>query len=194
MIPRLIGLKTRAVANRTLARNIARPRNLPTSFHTRVVLRNSLESSPPGKKQRLSLKELSKKYGWTAVGVYFALSAIDLPLCFLFVHSMGQEKSQEIEKRIKEFLGRNTEKDPNQEISEADSKWGTLLTELGIAYAIHKSVFIFVRIPATAAITPWAVRTLQKWGFNIGKSATTAGKASLGTPPTTKQRFGSGFF
>src|ERR1700761_6777783 len=30
-------------------------------------------------------KELSRKYGWAAVGVYFGLSALDFPFCFLAV-------------------------------------------------------------------------------------------------------------
>jgi hypothetical protein len=41
-------------------------------------------------------------------------------------------------------------------------------TELALAYAIHKS-FIFIRVPATAAITPKVVKKLRSWGYNIGK-------------------------
>ena len=41
-------------------------------------------------------------------------------------------------------------------------------TELALAYAIHKS-FIFIRLPATAAITPRVVKKLRSWGYNIGK-------------------------
>lgn len=37
------------------------------------------------------LKKLSKEYGWTAVGVYLALSALDFPFCFLFVRVVGTE-------------------------------------------------------------------------------------------------------
>jgi hypothetical protein len=41
-------------------------------------------------------------------------------------------------------------------------------TQLGLAYAIHKS-FIFVRVPLTAAVLPKVVKQLRKWGFDIGK-------------------------
>jgi hypothetical protein len=41
-------------------------------------------------------------------------------------------------------------------------------TELALAYAIHKSL-IFIRVPITAAVTPKVVKTLRKWGFDIGK-------------------------
>ncbi|WWD20915.1 hypothetical protein CI109_105393 [Kwoniella shandongensis] len=37
-------------------------------------------------------KALSKKYGWWAVGVYFALSTLDFSLCFIMVHSVGAER------------------------------------------------------------------------------------------------------
>jgi N-terminal acetyltransferase 2 len=204
MIPRLIGLNTRRLASRTFTRSILKPKS--RSFNTRLALRDATKPTapikPPTPTQKLSLKELSRKYGWAAVGVYLALSAIDLPICFLFVHSMGQEKAQEIQNRILEYLGRtksgvseDDHQEEGQQTSNDKSQWGVLLTEFGIAYAIHKTVFIFVRVPATAAITPWAVKTLQRWGYNIGKSSSTvAGGAALGTTPTKKQRFGSWFF
>ena len=40
-------------------------------------------------------------------------------------------------------------------------------TQLLLAYGLHKSLMIF-RIPLTAAVTPKIVKTLRKWGYNIG--------------------------
>jgi hypothetical protein len=37
-------------------------------------------------------KQLGKEYGWVVTGVYFGLSALDLPLCFLAVRSLGTER------------------------------------------------------------------------------------------------------
>jgi len=34
---------------------------------------------------------MSREYGWTAVGVYFALSALDFPFCFLAVRLIGTD-------------------------------------------------------------------------------------------------------
>lgn len=49
-----------------------------------------------GAKKSLSLserfKKLSREYGWSAVGVYFALSVLDFPFCFLFVRLVGTER------------------------------------------------------------------------------------------------------
>lgn len=38
------------------------------------------------------LKKLSREYGWSAVGVYFALSVLDFPFCFLLVKWVGTER------------------------------------------------------------------------------------------------------
>lgn len=47
-------------------------------------------------KEKLSLsgrfKKLSREYGWSAVGVYFALSVLDFPFCFLLVRIVGTER------------------------------------------------------------------------------------------------------
>ena len=39
---------------------------------------------------------------------------------------------------------------------------------MGLAYLVHKSL-IFFRVPLTAAVLPKVVKTLRKWGYNIGK-------------------------
>ncbi|KAM0344586.1 hypothetical protein ACHAPU_007360 [Fusarium lateritium] len=46
------------------------------------------------------LKKLTKEYGWVTVGVYFALSILDFPFCFLFVRMVGPEKIGEVEHRV----------------------------------------------------------------------------------------------
>lgn len=38
------------------------------------------------------MRKLSREYGWSAVGVYFALSAADFPFCFLAVRVVGTER------------------------------------------------------------------------------------------------------
>jgi hypothetical protein len=38
------------------------------------------------------LKKLSREYGWSAVGVYFALSVLDFPFCFLLVRTVGTDR------------------------------------------------------------------------------------------------------
>ncbi|KAF3936407.1 hypothetical protein ABW19_dt0202717 [Dactylella cylindrospora] len=38
------------------------------------------------------MKQLFKEYGFSAIGVYFLLSVLDFPFCFLFVKTVGTEK------------------------------------------------------------------------------------------------------
>ncbi|RFU76673.1 peptide alpha-n-acetyltransferase [Trichoderma arundinaceum] len=54
-----------------------------------------------GAKKSLTLserfKKLSREYGWSAVGVYFALSVLDFPFCFLLVKVVGTERIGQVE-------------------------------------------------------------------------------------------------
>lgn len=162
------------------------------------------------------LRKLVKDYGYAALGVYLTLSAIDLPLCYLLVHLMGKEQIEEYENKVKQYFGygksdadlqRQQEIDKINEEAEAPTEKGALLpwfswTEFAIAYGLHKSVLIFVRVPLTAMFTPAIVRTLQRWGFNIGSSAAGAGaakgampgKPDFGTPVSKRNKWFSWFF
>jgi N-terminal acetyltransferase 2 len=71
------------------------------SFHRSSRLREDSKPDPSKTKagepeQPLSLsarlKKLSREYGWSAVGVYFALSVLDFPFCFLLVRVVGTER------------------------------------------------------------------------------------------------------
>ncbi|PSK34391.1 hypothetical protein B9Z65_8717 [Elsinoe australis] len=138
------------------------------------------------------MRKLSREYGWSAVGVYFLLSAADFPFCFLAVRIVGTERIGHIEHAVVSAFWRAVEFvvpdwiDKGKAVGETeDGKiregWGveqaqeanegenaSLWTQLVLAYAIHKS-FIFIRVPLTAAVTPKVVKTLRGWGWNIGK-------------------------
>lgn len=64
-----------------------------------------------------------------------------------------------------------------EEAQRENKKEASLATQLALAYAIHKS-FIFLRVPATVALTPKVVKVLRGWGWNIGKRSTKAEKAA----------------
>lgn len=68
---------------------IRRFESTKSSTHTPPTQLNSPEAAP-SLSQRL--KQLSKEYGWTAVGVYLALSALDFPFCFLAVRLLGTDR------------------------------------------------------------------------------------------------------
>ncbi|GAA5868669.1 hypothetical protein JCM3774_003620 [Rhodotorula dairenensis] len=63
-----------------------------------------------------------------------------------------------------------------KDASAKKSKYGTIATTAVLAYAIHKTLFLPVRVGITVAITPRVVRVLQGWGWKVGMAA--------GAPPT----------
>ncbi|OQO02996.1 hypothetical protein B0A48_11280 [Cryoendolithus antarcticus] len=157
------------------------------------------------------LRRLSKQYGWVAVGVYFGLSVIDFPFCFLAVRLAGPERIGKLEHAILSWVGTTFAPvwrvlqpvaesvwdavEPAVEyvmsifrtkpqaielsgaaIDEAASKaekkkaGASIWTELAIAYGIHKTLLIFVRVPLAAALTPKVARVLQSYGWKVGKA------------------------
>lgn len=175
----------------------ARPFSRRMLFHTKHAGRllqkasdaaaTAATTKAPAEPPKKGIKALMSRYGYSALGVYLAFSALDLPIIFFLVHSAGTEKIEELENRVKSYFGFEVSEPPAATVTESVGGvveaaqpvgWRqyvnpTLLTEFGIAYAIHKSL-IFVRVPLTAATTPAVVRMLQRWGFNIGKKAAAA--------------------
>ncbi|PFH55545.1 hypothetical protein XA68_18076 [Ophiocordyceps unilateralis] len=107
---KLFSLETRMAANgsrqwqRSTMRHDAK-RTRPTLYLQRRAFNLSpwRRTAGDGGKapERLSLgarlKKLSKEYGWSAIGVYLALSVLDFPLCFLLVKIVGTEKIGKME-------------------------------------------------------------------------------------------------
>lgn len=158
-----------------------------------------------------------KEYGYSALGIYFGLSMIDLPLCYLLVHSYGKDEIERYENDIKHYFGygvdpeefqRRQQERATTEISSKSKESGILAhfswTELALAYGIHKSL-IFIRLPICAAITPAIVRQLRRWGIGVGTSHISTGSTLLaknkeldatkfGVRPDRKKRWFSWLF
>ncbi|KAK4610383.1 hypothetical protein CLAFUW4_13710 [Fulvia fulva] len=159
---------------------------------TKTSAEEELGSNAP---QSLSerMKAMSRKYGWIVVGIYLGLSVLDFPFCFLAVRWFGTERIANLEHAIIDGFWSQVEKfapslkekrEAKEAIAAAEEaaregsdavmkeakKEGdaSIWTQLLLAYGVHKSL-IFFRIPITLAITPKVVKTLRKWGWNIGK-------------------------
>ncbi|CZT24695.1 uncharacterized protein RCC_10422 [Ramularia collo-cygni] len=161
---------------------------------TRQNSSNASRNEPGGQEpQSLSdrMRAMSRKYGWTVVGIYLGLSALDFPFCFLAVRWLGTDRIAAAEHAVvsrfwavlesvvpslKERRAQNQlaeAEDAVKEASEAvekDAKHepASIWTQLLLAYGVHKSLF-FLRVPLTLAVTPKVVKTLRGWGFQIGK-------------------------
>ena len=57
-------------------------------------------SSTPAPSLSERLRKLSREYGWTALGVYLALSALDFPFCFLAVRMLGTDRIGKLEEQV----------------------------------------------------------------------------------------------
>jgi hypothetical protein len=89
-------------ASRPQARRFTAPLRSPPKrfFHSSKSRRSTNNSAKdpiediPESKLTISqrLKKLSREYGWSAVGVYLALSVLDFPFCFLLVRTVGTDR------------------------------------------------------------------------------------------------------
>jgi Protein of unknown function (DUF1279) len=103
------GVAARRQAQRTYTHlrdwEIASSRILPMLrsrlFHTTRTRRSAFNpkitpNSGSSQEESLSLgqrmRKLSREYGWSALGVYLVLTALDLPFCYLFVGYLGTER------------------------------------------------------------------------------------------------------
>ncbi|KAJ6085924.1 hypothetical protein N7486_010205 [Penicillium sp. IBT 16267x] len=143
---------------------------------------NASEASKDGGSLTQRLRKLSREYGWAALGVYLTLSALDFPICFAAVRLLGVERIGHFEHVVVQSVKnkfpsiwpqtKTPEGDEEDSLVQAEAlkyEEASIWTQLALAYAIHKSVFIFVRVPLTAAVTPKVVKVLRSWGWNIGK-------------------------
>ncbi|RJE22031.1 peptide alpha-N-acetyltransferase Nat2 [Aspergillus sclerotialis] len=160
---------------------------LPNLLRGRAFRRLNSSSTKSGEPASFSqrMRKLSREYGWSALGVYLLLSALDFPFCFAAVRLLGVDRIGHIERVIVDSiksvlpgtgkpqsdLGGDDEENQSQ-LAEAEQRnkgeEASLWTQLALAYAIHKS-FIFFRVPLTAAVTPKVVKVLRRWGWDIGK-------------------------
>ncbi|KAF2864070.1 hypothetical protein K470DRAFT_254399 [Piedraia hortae CBS 480.64] len=162
---------------------LSRTRTVSTRPPWRCHRLNSTQT--PAQKPTSRFKELSRKYGYAAVGVYLGLSVLDFPLCFLAVQWLGTDRIAQAEHAVvKAFwqlvgsvgldMRSNKQEEAPSDVSEieADVKSGkrdaSIWTQLLLAYGVHKSL-IFFRIPLTAAVTPKLVKFLRARGWNIGR-------------------------
>ena len=151
--------------------------------------------SPEATGIKARLKKLSKEYGWVALGVYFGLSLLDFPFCFLAVRLAGPERIGQIEhailtrvkswtepvwNMIEPIVGDwRKEKKAVTEAGETIEDAGeqakrrpaaaSIWTELALAYGIHKTVVIFLRVPLAVALTPKVAKILRGWGYQVGR-------------------------
>ncbi|ORZ08447.1 hypothetical protein BCR42DRAFT_425153 [Absidia repens] len=126
------------------------------------------------------LKQLARTYGPSGVIVYLAIGMVDLGFTVAAIQMMGTDKVKMVEKtvldkynQIKERYGfeptavqDNSDKDTPSTIESEDDDGKPSLTSIFLlAYGIHKTLMLPVRLAITTAITPAVVRKIHTWGW-----------------------------
>lgn len=162
--------------------------NAPRTAHARLFTHfpaklssNSPPSSPdhnstlppnPSLSQRL--KHLIKSYGWYALGVYLVLSALDFGVAFVGVNLLGAEYVSQAAANAKAMVvsmipSRAPEpgRDEIDTLSNGQTSTGQegFYAMLVLAYTIHKTLFLPLRVGLTAAFTPRLVGWLTRKGW-----------------------------
>lgn len=128
---------------------------------------------PPNATLSQRLKHLIKSYGWYALGVYLLLSVADFTVAFAAVNILGAEHVSRVAVSVKEAVsgllparpaepGRD-EMDSASHMRNGGSEgiWAMVV----LAYTIHKTLFLPVRVGLTAAVTPRLVGWLRSRGW-----------------------------
>ncbi|KAF8514154.1 hypothetical protein JB92DRAFT_2920337 [Gautieria morchelliformis] len=139
----------------------------------------SSSSEPP---QTLSgrLKLLIKSYGWYALGVYFVFSTLDFGVAFIAINLLGADQVAYMAASIKSFffdlIGRTPTEHPGEPDSHSTGGSEGLYAMIVLAYTVHKTLFLPIRVGLTAAFTPKLVGWLGRRGWVGADGARRAGR------------------
>ncbi|KAI8065881.1 hypothetical protein BC940DRAFT_303097 [Gongronella butleri] len=112
-------------------------------------------------------KRFMKKYGYVGVGVYLAFSVVDLSLTMATIQVYGAHRVQQMEHYVltkaRSIMGLPPPP-PLSHDAQQNTKpsWTTLFV---LAYGIHKTILLPVRLSLTMAVTPAVSKKLVKYGF-----------------------------
>lgn len=123
------------------------------------------------------LKELTKKYGAVGIIVYLGVGCVDLGVTLGVIQLVGLDKVKALErgvldivyntgerfgiKRKEDVLVTSDKSGMNEDADDTPSFASVFI----LAYGIHKTLLLPVRLGITAAITPAIVRKLHQMGW-----------------------------
>lgn len=85
------------VCSRPGLRPVQLPKQRRNCRHHSGSSSNTSKTQKEGGSLSQRLRRLSREYGWSALGVYFALSALDFPFCFAAVRLLGVDRIGHLE-------------------------------------------------------------------------------------------------
>ncbi|PPQ99729.1 hypothetical protein CVT24_009712 [Panaeolus cyanescens] len=173
-----------------------------THFPARLSSNPSSSSSdsqnepPPNATLSQKLKHLIKAYGWYALGVYFFFSTIDFTVAFIGINLLGAEYVSHAVNTVKSaVMDKFPTRPPEPGLDEIDSIKNPNATGghegfyamLVLAYTVHKTLFLPVRIGLTAAFTPRLVGCSCRLKMSLARRAVFSA-ARLTKPTCVVQR------
>ncbi|OBZ83291.1 hypothetical protein A0J61_08657 [Choanephora cucurbitarum] len=129
-----------------------------------------IEAAKSGQKTS-KLKELTKKYGAVGVLVYLGVGCVDLGITFGVIQLAGLDKVKAVEKGVMDVVYSTGEKigykrkETAEVVDQPTDTPPSLASVFLLAYGIHKTLLLPVRLTITAAITPAVVRKLHQLGW-----------------------------
>jgi hypothetical protein len=126
------------------------------------------------------LKELTRKYGAAGIVVYLAVSCVDLGVTFGVIQLVGLDKVKVLEKGVLDVVYNTGERfgikrketqvelvtmDGDETTANSEDDTPSFASVFILAYGIHKTLLLPVRLGITAAITPAIVRKLHQMGW-----------------------------
>lgn len=166
------------LSQRSWAPRIRLFKSSSSSLHSSSDSSSSHSTAGPGPDASLSqrLKHLIKSYGWYALGVYLILSALDFSVAFAAINILGAEQVSKVTYAIKDyfmtFINTTPPEPGTQGIGQSPpSGREGLYAVIVLAYTVHKTLFLPVRVGLTAAVTPRLVSWLTKRGWVGGAGA-----------------------
>ncbi|KAL5485208.1 NAT2 [Sanghuangporus weigelae] len=129
------------------------------------------------------LKHLIKTYGWYALGVYITISTLDFSVAFAAINVIGAEQVQHVvdvaKQRVASVLHSAPPEPGKQEYETSPtSQTGRegLYAMIVLAYTVHKTLFLPIRVGLTAGLTPKLVGWLTRRGWAGGEGTKRAAR------------------
>jgi hypothetical protein len=122
------------------------------------------------------LKTLIKTHGWYALGVYLGFTVLDFSLTFAAIYFLGADQVGAVVSRMKNSIaqtvgwpfpsstGHDVDEGTVPAIHGGSGKEGLYAVAI-LAYGIHKTLLLPIRVGLTAAVTPRFVAFLTRRGF-----------------------------
>jgi N-terminal acetyltransferase 2 len=161
----------------------------PSSHHHHTA--SESDALPPNASLSQRLKHLIKSHGWYALGMYFAIGTIDFCLAFALINLLGAEYVSgavtSVKAAVGEYIGHPSSSPVEHSTERVDhaaadatlangNGYEGIYAMLLLAYTVHKTLFLPLRVGLTAALTPKLVRWLQARGWAGGAGTRKAAK------------------